>query len=167
MAEFVAATVIGVAGLYSVCLQAMENIQDARNLEKDYLKLHTLFESERFLFKAWGNKVRIDIKTGDPHPCLDKTSKEYSTIHGILENVKIMLTDSDKLSKRYGMQKKKSIVNKMVWAVKDKKGFGLLVAEVGAFVQKLYTILDLVEGDNQVGEVDEKLNDLIEVVTGM
>lgn len=177
-------TIIGVAGLYSVCLQAMEHIQDARNLEKDCKKFYTLFQSERFLFKAWGERVRIDIKTGVPHPCLDNTSPGYDIILSILENIRIISTDGDKLSKRYGIElarhspgvtqsvaggKKSSLVKKVIWAVKDKKGFGILVADVGAFVQKLHAMVDIQDGAGaeEVGEIHEKLQDLIEFVKGM
>lgn len=97
-------TAFSVAGLYSVCVQAMEQIQDARDLQKDCQKFYTLFQSERFLFKAWGDKVRINVKTGHPHPCLNETSTGYTTIQSILENIKIMMTDGDKLSKRYGIE---------------------------------------------------------------
>ncbi|KAL0635155.1 hypothetical protein Q9L58_005880 [Maublancomyces gigas] len=134
-------TMISLRGLYSVCLQAMEQVIDAKHFGEDSQSLHTLFECERGLFN-------------------------------ILENLQIIWANGDTLSKRYGIesdtgavgakqhaaeqQKKLQFRKKVAWAVKDKKGFGRLVADVGAFVQK--------GGSENIEAINMKLQDLISFV---
>lgn len=169
---------MALAGLYSVCLQAMEQIVDAKHFGQDSKKLHSLFESERFLFKEWGDKVRINDTHAPPHRCLDPSSNEYPVVRSILENLQLIWVNGDALSKRYGIESCPSVVGatqpkklglrkKVEWAVKDKKGFGLFVADVGAFVEKLYAILDIDGGSEEIKVINVKLQDLMSFVEGM
>lgn len=64
-------------------------------------------------------------------------------------------------------QNKLQFRKKVAWAVKDKKGFGRLVADVGAFVQKLYAILHIEGGSENIEAINMKLQDLVSFVEGM
>lgn len=93
-------TMIGLGGLYGVCLQAMEQVIDAKHFGEDSQSLHSLFECERFLFNEWGEKVRIHDTTAPRHRCLDMSSNEYPIVRSILENLQIIWANGDTLSKR-------------------------------------------------------------------
>lgn len=43
-----------VVGLYSVCLQIMEQLDDVRSFNDESEKLRTLFEMEKLIFTRWG-----------------------------------------------------------------------------------------------------------------
>lgn len=177
-----AGAVLGLAGLYSVSMQAMQQISDAKPRGDEFQKLHDQFDCQRFLFKEWGYKVRIRDSTIPRHRCLDMSSREYPVVRSILENLQMIWADGDVLSKRYGIevdpgvwgvvqpaaeQKKVHSVKKVAWTVKDKKRFGVLVGDVGAFVQRMYTIVDKEGVTQDIEAVTLKLKDLMAFVNGM
>lgn len=180
--EFAVGTVIGVVGLYSTCLQLMEQVETARGFTKDSEKLRVMFETEKLLYKKWGEKVGI----GKPqhHRCLDDPSDEYEVVRDVLENLKLIWTDSDTLSTKYGLkvsvppgpgnmvvirsQHELSFRRKFVWASKDKKKFESLLGDVGAFIQKLYDLVALSDdGEYKMAEMDDKLNELKSYLEGI
>ncbi|KAI5839405.1 hypothetical protein DFP73DRAFT_211586 [Morchella snyderi] len=150
--SFTVGTVIGLAGLYSVCLQAMEQINDGRNFAKDSQTSYTLFEVERWLLRVWGKKVGIE-KESDFHRFLKPGSPEYPVIRGILRSLESILSSGDDLCKKYGLVSKEDISfgRKYVWAVRDKKAFDRLVKDIATLVEKLSAIVPP-EGDPRFGE---------------
>lgn len=180
-------TAIGVAGLYSVCMHIMEQALDGKALGKDSEKLFSLLQVEQLLFKRWGERAGIH-DSSKQHRCLDDTTDEYLVIRSILQNIEIIWSDGDTLSGKYGIepadvsgdggvrraadrrQKQTSIKGKFFWAIKDKKKFEHLVSDVGAFVQKLFMILDLdleVGDTTEMPDIDDKLSELRAFVTGI
>jgi hypothetical protein len=119
--SFTIGTAIGLAGLYSVCLQAMEQVSDGKNFAEDSKMLYALPETERYLFQVWGKRVGIE-KQSDFHRCLDPKLPEYPRVRGILKSLETILSNGDGLCKKYGLVSKEhiSIRRKYVWAVNDK-----------------------------------------------
>lgn len=144
--SFSIGTAMGLAGLYSVCLQVMEQVSDGKNFAEDSQMFYALFETERYLFQVWGKRVGIE-KESDFHRCLDPASPEHPRIRGILKSLEAILSNGDDLCKKYGLDSKErvSIRRKCAWAVIDKKKFDRLVKDIGTLVEKLSTLVSLDE----------------------
>lgn len=188
--------IIGLAGLYSVCLQGLEQIDSGRNFGKESRKILVLFETEKFLLRKWGEKVGVIIhgrgRARSHHPALDVRSR--SVAYNILANIENIWSDGDTLSKKYGLkvatqptssitvkiaslrvqeaaartQKETSLFRKCTWVIKDEKKFELLVEDLGAFVEKLYAAAAPTDGNEQVVvDVARKLDEMKSFVEGM
>lgn len=169
-------TAIGLAGLYSVCLQAMEQVINAIEFEKDFGVGRSMFETERYLYVMWGKRVGIERDSKVRHPCLDTQGSSYLAIRRILQSLETIWSDTDTLCKKYGLDlnQKVSARRKIVWAIRDKDKFEKLINLVGVFVEKLYKIssegdLSAMEGGHETfqDEVNERLRALELLLDGM
>lgn len=163
---------VGLAGLYSCCLQAIEQINIGASLGKDSQKFASMLQVELYLLEQWGAKAGMTADgnvqaSGHEYPIL-RTDRGRLLIFGILANIERTLSDKDNLSKKYGLdsahksppttnhtlagtieniqqagtkiQEQTSFSKKFVWAVRDKGKFENLIADLGSFIGKLYTL---------------------------
>jgi hypothetical protein len=150
-------TAIGVAGLYSTCLQAFEDYEAVRNFETDSQLQGDFFEAQIFLLKSWGRRVGIGNDMSQ-HPCLDARSEEYALVQRLLKHFQRIWSDADKLSRKYDMKlvgtavkggvgtrislnpRMVSLGRKLVWASRDKAKFKRLLENLGQITLQLNDI---------------------------
>jgi hypothetical protein len=174
-------TVVGVVGLYSVCLQIIEQVDDARNFNDDSEKLRILFETEKLIFTRWGDRVGISDES-KRHPCLEKNAVEYPLIYSILKQLENAWKGAEKFFNTYNVEEpgatnagaavcrgKTSIGRKLIWAIKDKKHFMSLLTDVGTLVQKLDNLVPNNSTDSEVKimEMEVSLKKLESILKGM
>jgi hypothetical protein len=158
--------VLGVAGLYSTCLQTLEQIDTAKNLEKSANPLHARLVTAMHLYRDWGyrNGVRDGNLESSYHPALDEPSARRA-IFLLLANIEDMLADQKRLSDRYGMSaiptlrlpsdvaeirkemstmdlnsSKKGWKLRARWAITDRTKFAGFVAELEVIVDRLFML---------------------------
>lgn len=170
-------TVTGIFGMYSVCLQLMNQIDDARNFEGDLVKLRTLFDTEKFLFKRWGDFV--GLRTEDRwkhHHFLREDADEYPVIARILMQLEKVWSNAEPFliannisestrANKVSTERGPSVRRKVLWALKDKRKFEGLLADVGALVQKLYNLVT--PHDVTVEEMEGSLKELAAHMEGI
>jgi len=106
MAELVGLTagIISLAGLFSTCIDALELIKAAEALERDLEILLVKLDIEKARLLSWGNAIGIvrGVDNGRSAILNDQFTEE--TIRSILENIRLLMTDSQKLRDRYALR---------------------------------------------------------------
>lgn len=101
--------IMGLAGLYSICLQAMEHIDIGTNLGKDSQRLISMLLVEMYLLEKWGENTGMNADGSlrrdsvRQYPILG-TDRGRLLIFGVLANIERILSDKDNLSKKYGLE---------------------------------------------------------------
>ncbi|CCF32181.1 hypothetical protein CH063_00101, partial [Colletotrichum higginsianum] len=94
--------IVGLAGLFSSCLEAIDKVQSYRSARADADVQDTLFNAAKVRFEQWGRGVGIDQGRllDDHHPALDE--KGISTIVRDLLHfiIKFICDDSHASSRR-------------------------------------------------------------------
>ena len=95
---------LGLAGLYSSCIDAFDQIRAARSFARDYEILTTRFDARKARFLQWGDGVGLlcDVHDGR-HPHLDSPSLRPA-IERVLHCIKMLLTDTEKFQAKYWIQ---------------------------------------------------------------
>lgn len=99
-----AISVISLAGVFKDCIDLFSMISVANSLDKEFAILSVKLDIERTLLLQWAEQVRLihqdyDRRLDSPHT--------RRTIAGILESIKVLLSDGSELEHRYGMQRLK------------------------------------------------------------
>lgn len=164
--------IFGLAGLYNTCIQVVEQVDTAKSLGADSQSILSKFETDKLLLKRWGENVGIVNGHVDRrHPSLE-IDEERRVIYTILASIENIFADSEKLSKKYGLglatvvpgtvqgarlkrqkveatiQQQTTVFRKAIWAVKDKKKFQLLSADLSGFIERLYSVIQLDDGSD-------------------
>lgn len=94
--------VIGLAGLFSNCLDCFHLIQTGLSLDKDYKLLETKLRNQELRLCAWGAACRLDDQeqydSALDEPVLLQRIKET------LECIQQLFNDGKRLRKRYGLK---------------------------------------------------------------
>lgn len=154
-------TIIGIAGLYIVCLEMLEQASAMADFGKDSQHILSALQIEKLYCKKWGERIGIGKETKDQHR-FDGTIDEYDAVQSILLSLGIVWSDTDALSKKYGLEQcdialphKTSLRRKFVWASRDKKKMKQLLEDLGTFTRKLYELVPTVDdGRPMVDSVD-------------
>ena len=96
--------ILAIAGLYSSCIDAFEQIRAARSFGRDFEILSTRFEVRKARFLQWGDGVGLlhEAKDGR-HPQLDSLSIRPA-LERVLHCIQMLLTDTENLKSKYGLQ---------------------------------------------------------------
>ena len=190
MADPVGAAV-GIASLVGLYITCLELVEAGKSFAVDSHAILTRFEAEKLLLKRWGENVGITAGCIQPchHAKLD-TAEERTMIYNILASIETIFTDADALSSRYGLQLASSpssltsqtrdvqdmannnprrvqnetlFKRKASWAIRDKKKFSRLVADLGAFIEQLYSLVMPERTTNNSASTAE-LRDMLDVL---
>ncbi|KAI1851443.1 hypothetical protein JX266_003518 [Neoarthrinium moseri] len=94
--------VVGLAGLFSTCVDCFELVQNGRYLGRDYILLEAKFENLKLRFWWWGRacglvgSVELDARLDD--------AAIRSGIETTLDNLIHLFKDGSRLQKRYGLK---------------------------------------------------------------
>ncbi|KAM6486100.1 prion-inhibition and propagation-domain-containing protein [Trichoderma sp. SZMC 28011] len=104
MAEVVGtiASVLTLIGLLEGCIDACELIRAARNQAKDLEKLDLKLALEQCRLKSWGKSMGLIRETGEKRRSLLEDFEFCVVVQRALELIVELLTDSERLSSRYG-----------------------------------------------------------------
>jgi hypothetical protein len=95
---------IGVAALFSTCIECFEYLKAAQVFEDDLKILLVKLDLEKTRLLIWGNAVGVlKDATEERAPGLGDSVKVES-ISKCLKCIKSLLSDADKLQKEYGVQ---------------------------------------------------------------
>lgn len=95
---------IGIAGLYSTCIDAFEHIHVARSLGRDYELLNTRFDVQKTRLLQWGEGVGLLSKNdSDRHPSLHNQALR-PTVEKMLMCIKMLLTNAEDFRTKYGLK---------------------------------------------------------------
>ena len=93
--------VIALIGVFKDCIDLFSYISAARSLERDYEVINTKLDVEKMLLLQWAERLRL-VK-----PPYDKRLDDIEiqrTITRILSSVKLLLSESEDLRNRYGLE---------------------------------------------------------------
>ncbi|PKK45961.1 hypothetical protein CI102_9994, partial [Trichoderma harzianum] len=104
MAEVVGtiASVLTLVGLLKGCIDACELIRAARNQEKDLEKLDLKLTLEQCRLKSWGKSMGLIREAGENRRSLLEQFEFCAVVQRALEHIVELLTNSERLSSRYG-----------------------------------------------------------------
>lgn len=97
---------IGLAGLFSSCIECLNLIQRGRSLSKDYRLLETKLSNQELRLRAWGkacgfvDSEALGLRLND--------SELEQQIRATLDCIKLLFSDSRELKKQYGLKLCKS-----------------------------------------------------------
>ena len=96
--------ILAVAGLYSSCVDAFDQIRAARSFGRDYEILSTRFDVRKARFLQWGDGVGLlhEVKDGR-HPHLDDPYIRPA-VEQVLHCIRMLLTDTEGFKSKYGLQ---------------------------------------------------------------
>ena len=162
-----AVSLIGIAGLYSTCLQVLGQIDTGCHLNSTASPLSARWAASQHLLKVWGDKIGIqDGAIHTPyHPKLED-EKARGVVIILLATVENIMSDQKRLSDRYGLSTQLHATSLMTnvtefvdkisskgsrtrinlrrrvrWAVTDQPKFTVLIKELEVIVDRLYVTI--------------------------
>lgn len=94
--------VAGLAGLFSTCVQCFDLVQLGRAYARDYEIIQTKFEAQKVRFLIRGQVVGV-IEGSSYDTRLD-LPEIRPTVLRILLNIRLLFSDGQRLSRRYGLR---------------------------------------------------------------
>jgi len=171
MAE-IAGLVVGaasLAGLFSTCLDLLDNVGAALDAHEDYQSCLWHFRACKLLFEEWGNSTKFN--EGEPQDPVKR-----KVVYHMLATMEQLFTNASVLEYRYGVcipsryvalkrsESSISILKRARWAIKDKKKFLNLIAMVATLVEKIRQLVPV--ADKGTAEIQEALLSLKDLVNG-
>ena len=96
---------VSLASLFSTCVECFNFVSAARTHGRDFEILLTKLDVEKTRFLQWGQGVGLfNLDTPIQHRSLTKQPQQQ-TITGVLNCIKLLLIDAEKLRKKYGIDK--------------------------------------------------------------
>ncbi|GJC88107.1 hypothetical protein ColLi_10945 [Colletotrichum liriopes] len=88
--------VLGLAGLFSSCLEAVQKFDSYKSFDRDSRSLATVFDADKHRFEQWGRAVGFEKgKLSDPHhPALDD-AKNLAVVHKLLASIRDFCSSED------------------------------------------------------------------------
>jgi hypothetical protein len=97
------AGIISLAGLFSTCIDAFAFLQAGQSLERDLKIVLVKLDIEKARLLSWGNAVGIARGVNDGRSSIFNNQVTEEIIRSILENIKHVLTDSQRLREKYAL----------------------------------------------------------------
>jgi hypothetical protein len=162
--------VVGLAGLFSTCVQVLNQIETGRDIIGSANPSVARLIVARHLFKTWGDAIGFQngVISDSHHPKLDD-DRTREIVFVLLANIENLMSDQKRLVDRYGLvttpapaamstnvaDATKSIsgsqftskhpsrkwIRKAKWGVSDKNKFASLVTDLEAIVSRLYAVI--------------------------
>ena len=92
--------VMGLAGLFSTCMQCFDYVQLGRAFGGDYGKCLLRLDAVKLRFSRWGEAVGIAIASQDRKPTV-LSPQEFQLAQSLLQQIQDSFDDTEKISKRY------------------------------------------------------------------
>ncbi|KPM42471.1 hypothetical protein AK830_g4116 [Neonectria ditissima] len=171
--------VVGLAGLFSTCLEAVDKVQTYLSFRTDSHVLDTRFKAAKVRFEKWGRRVRFEetMRSEDHHPALNDRdiSAAVQDIFQIITDTTLCdasdasahhtsraMTPSDDVSlgslrpRPHGTRRRK-----LVWTLWGKTERTEQVELFEKLVQQLHNLVpvDAVQGTRPVHELDTRRTD--------
>ncbi|KAL6405875.1 hypothetical protein AUP68_11015 [Ilyonectria robusta] len=88
--------VVGLAGLFSSCLEAVDKVQTYRSFGSDSHVLDTRFKAAKVRFEKWGRRVGFEetMRSEDHHPTLADRDTS-AAVQGIFQIITTLCDASD------------------------------------------------------------------------
>lgn len=154
--------IVGLAGLFSTCLDVIERVDSYRDFGHDLGFLAAQFKTERLRFKQWGRALGIEhgYLSKDSHPALGdpETIRTAAELLSLVQKVydgglddpglpRPLLPDAKTagdgffpgLAHRGASSESKR--GKLAWALREKRRVTAQVTEFGLLVHYLYTLV--------------------------
>lgn len=155
----------GIAGLYSTCVQALDQIDTARHIEVSANALFARLEVIKHLLRVWGDNNGIQngamLEFFNPILNDEPTRKLVFLALATIENI---MANQNRLTERYGLSMPMASATNTLsvaqirdqmsnsrprtnwrrrarWAITDKNKFSILVGELEAIVDRLYMLV--------------------------
>lgn len=174
-----AAGVVGLAGLFSVCLDVVDKVDSYKDFAVESRSIIAQFEADKFLFTKWAKGVGIhkDVSENNYHSDLDnpeinlrvqwilsgiqeifrKTDRTASNLRSMIEAGPNPFPDGILFhNTRIKPQKLKGDISKrsrIGWSFRTKARFIAQVQQFGALVQRLQSLV-LIDGSIGLGSVN-------------
>ncbi|KAH6985401.1 prion-inhibition and propagation-domain-containing protein, partial [Ilyonectria destructans] len=169
--------VVGLAGLFSSCLEAVDKVQTYRSFGSDSHVLDTRFKAAKVRFEKWGRRVGFEetMRSEDHHPALDDRDIS-AAVQDIFQIITTLcdasdasthytsraMTPSDDVSlgslrpRPHGTRRRK-----LVWTLWGKTERTDQVELFEKLVQQLHNLVpvDAVQGTRPVHELDTRRTD--------
>jgi Prion-inhibition and propagation len=94
---------IGIASLFSTCIEGFDYFKAAQSLAGDLKILLVKLDIEKTCLLIWGNAVGIKVDDSERVPDLRNPAK-VEVITKCLERIKALFSDTEKLEKEYGLK---------------------------------------------------------------
>ncbi|OCL13936.1 hypothetical protein AOQ84DRAFT_282122 [Glonium stellatum] len=94
--------VLGLAGLFSACLDCFDIIQRGRYLGRDYILLETKFTNQKLRFVTWGRACGMMDPKGYNTKLDDEELRPQIEVN--LTHVFALFNDGKELRKKYGLK---------------------------------------------------------------
>jgi hypothetical protein len=150
---------VGLVGLFSTCLEAVQRIDSYRTAGRDSRLLHAQLNATMHLFERWGDSVGIGNGklSEDHHPALDDP-KTFSVVKNLLESFEEFsaVTTTYETTRPKAIQRVPSILltdpsspnaakssrwQKAAWALRGKLKQTNDVEALAALVSELYSVV--------------------------
>jgi len=156
---------VGIAGLFSACLDAIEILDSYKHFETDIGSFSAQFDADKLLFRKWGTAVGIDqgCLAEEHHAYLDDPDTAL-VVEAILASIRDLELNASRIppgpmpkagagqEPRHGLssaslprqQKKKdgpSRKQKMAWSVRHKARYMSQVVQFGTLVERLHALV--------------------------
>ena len=96
--------ILGIAGLYSACIDAFESIRAARSFGRDYEILSTRFDVRKARLLQWGDGVGLLHEPQDGRNANLDSPSLRPAVERVLHCIKMLLTDTENLRSKYGLE---------------------------------------------------------------
>ncbi|KAK3044450.1 hypothetical protein LTS18_001256, partial [Coniosporium uncinatum] len=93
---------VGLAGLFTTCLECIEYVQSGRKLGKDYVLLETKLCNQKIRFMAWGKACGFG--TSDGYDTRLDSSVRRSAIERTMACIMMLFVDAEKFSRTHALQ---------------------------------------------------------------
>jgi hypothetical protein len=153
--------ILGLAGLFSSCLDMLERLDSWKDFSNDSRALAARFEADKLRFEKWGQAVGVDQKDllDHHHETLDDP-RTLATVQRLLSIIRDLGSDSEvsfpsKLSGLRARPAKSGISSKVIvhptesarrrlkWAMGDKAKRIAQVGQFGQLVDQLHILVPL------------------------
>lgn len=157
--------IVGLAGLFSTCLEALDKFDSYKDFGTDFRHLAAQFYADKHRLEKWGEAVgvlRDQTLDSDPHPAFSDP-KTHSTVEKLLTSIKEIGSDADdaflppnsgsdtrfpryQLLSRNQVEPHRSAPSeskraKLWWALRDKEKRIFQVQQFGRLVQSLHDLV--------------------------
>ena len=92
--------VMGLAGLFSTCMQCFDYVQLGRAFGDDYGKCLLRLDAAKLRLSRWGEAVGIAVTSQDRKPVV-LSPQEFHLAQSLLQQIQDSFDDTEKISKRY------------------------------------------------------------------
>ncbi|KAL8863658.1 MAG: hypothetical protein Q9178_000341 [Gyalolechia marmorata] len=141
---------IGIAALFTSCVQCFEYFKAATTLREDFeiLLLKLEIEQERFL--VWGEDAGIGTDDWEEQSLFNGDSKRQDLVRRCLDAIRRLLENAEDLKSQYGGQP--TILQKTRWVIHDAAKFGKLIKHLRDLINSLRE-----DGHGPLDTLEEKM----------